>query len=97
MLLLKVGFPTFLLTGASLLVISTSHVFRAPDQSISKRNGSDTVATFIVPQVDISASKVAVSFGSKTQFRESLLNVSLGNTFLLKRDTWYVAFTRVSH
>lgn len=96
MLLLKVGFPTIFLAGASLVIILTSHVLRAPDHSFSKRSGPDVVVPFAVPQLNASASKVAVSFESKTLFRGSLLNVKSVNTSHHKRDYWYDPLPKLS-
>jgi len=97
MLLPSVGLPTVLLTGASLLVILTSHVFQAPDHSTSKRNGPDADVPFTVPQLNTPASKVAVSFGSKTALHDSLLNAILVNSSHHKRDQWYIAPPRLSY
>lgn len=96
MLLPKVGLPTFLLTGAPLLVILTSHIFQAPDHSVSRRNGPDAIVPFAVPPLDASASKVAIYFGSKTALRESLLDVISVNTSHHKRDQWYDPPLRLS-
>ena len=91
-MLLKTGLPTSLLTGTVVLLVLTSHVFRGPNNSVSKRNGPNEVVSF-----NASASKLAVYFGSKTSVHDSLLNVHLVNRSPSKRDEWYVSSIVPSH
>lgn len=97
MLPLKIGLPTFLLIGSSVLLKLPSHVFEAWDHSVGNYNSLEKVVTFTIPQLNASTSSVATYVGSKTLPRESLLNGPLVNTSHAKRDEWYVAPLRSSH